>query len=356
MSKFTDEQISAINAQGKTIVSASAGSGKTTVMIEKMIRLIRDEGVDVKDILAVTYTKKAAASMKEKLRKALVKAMNDPATSKENRERLKAQHRQVALADISTIHSFCAKLIRTHFYATDVGNRFGIIAEDDADGTTLKNRAVENVFEQAYAEGNEDFKKLLSVFFRKKKDDTLRKVILETHSKVRTHVGYREELLASGQDSDELFDEICKECFSWYVDKCKYYREQLSTLYATFEKYGRADLAKHCGILMDVLNPECIVIGRVFARNKAERHLRGGDVRVQRDAVCFRYTRILYRSGPVRKFRLRGYCVGRSRKNGGIYRTSARFFRSDLVQPARRRAGGAPYDGGIRHFRRSVGA
>mgnify|MGYP003295700123 FL=1 len=75
MSKFTDEQISAIEAQGKTIVSASAGSGKTTVMIEKMIRLIRDEGVDVKDILAVTYTKKAAASMKEKLRKALVKAL-----------------------------------------------------------------------------------------------------------------------------------------------------------------------------------------------------------------------------------------------------------------------------------------
>ena len=263
MSKFTDEQLKAIEAQGKTIVSASAGSGKTTVMIEKMIRLIRDEGVDVKDILAVTYTKKAAASMKEKLRKALVKAMNDPATSKENRERLKSQHRQVALADISTIHSFCAKLIRTHFYATDVGNRFGIIAEDDADGTALKNRAVENVFEQAYAEENEDFKKLLSVFFRKKKDDTLRKVILQTHSKVRTHVGYREELLASGKDSDELFDEICKECFSWYVEKCKYYREQLSTLYATFEKYGRADLAKHCGILMDVLN-EWIDAGDLF--------------------------------------------------------------------------------------------
>lgn len=263
MSKFTDEQIAAINAKGRTIVSASAGSGKTTVMIEKMIRLIRDEGVDVKDILAVTYTKKAAASMKEKLRKALVKAMNDPATSKEDRERLKAQHRQVALADISTIHSFCAKLIRTHFYATEVGNRFGIIAEDDADGVALKNRAVENIFEQAYADEDGDFKKLLSVFFRKKKDDTLRKVILEVHSKVRTHVDYEKELLASGQDGDALFDEICKECFSWYVEKCKFYREQLSALYATFEKYGRADLAKHCGVLMDVLN-EWIDAGDLF--------------------------------------------------------------------------------------------
>ena len=75
MSKFTDEQQNAIDAKGRTIVSASAGSGKTTVMIEKMIRLICDEGVDVTKILAVTYTKKAAASMKDKLRKALVKVV-----------------------------------------------------------------------------------------------------------------------------------------------------------------------------------------------------------------------------------------------------------------------------------------
>ena len=71
MSKFTDEQLAAIAATGRTIVSASAGSGKTTVMIEKMIRLILDKGVDVTRILAVTYTKKAAASMKDKLRKEL---------------------------------------------------------------------------------------------------------------------------------------------------------------------------------------------------------------------------------------------------------------------------------------------
>ena len=58
--KFTKEQQDAIDATGKTIVSASAGSGKTTVMIEKMLGLIRS-GVDISEILAVTYTKKAAA-------------------------------------------------------------------------------------------------------------------------------------------------------------------------------------------------------------------------------------------------------------------------------------------------------
>ena len=65
---FTQEQLMAIESQGKTLVSASAGSGKTTVMIEKIIRLIRS-GVGVDEILAVTFTKKAAAQMKEKLSK-----------------------------------------------------------------------------------------------------------------------------------------------------------------------------------------------------------------------------------------------------------------------------------------------
>lgn len=255
MSKFTPEQRAAIDAQGKTIVSASAGSGKTTVMIQKMIELICNQNVDVTRILAVTYTKKAAASMKDKLRKALVRAINDPNVSLEEKNRLKAQYRLVPLADISTIHSFCAKLIRTHFYATDVGNKFGIIAEDDADGTVLKSRAIENVFERAYEKKDEDFLRLLAVYFRKKKDDTLRQVILKTHSKVRTHVDYKKELEESGCDDDEKFEAICAEAYAWFVDKCKYYREQLSELYGFFEKQtDRADLVKFCGALMDALH------------------------------------------------------------------------------------------------------
>ena len=71
MANFTQEQLRAIESQGRTIVSASAGSSKTTVMIEKIIRLIKD-GTGVGEILAVTFTKKAAAQMKEKLCKELI--------------------------------------------------------------------------------------------------------------------------------------------------------------------------------------------------------------------------------------------------------------------------------------------
>ena len=78
MNNFTEEQRAAIDARGKTIVSASAGSGKTTVMIEKIVRLIIS-GTDVKEILAVTFTKKAAAQMKEMFFRSICPTMEVPA-------------------------------------------------------------------------------------------------------------------------------------------------------------------------------------------------------------------------------------------------------------------------------------
>ena len=163
---FTKEQLAAIEASGRTIVSASAGSGKTTVMIEKIIRLIKS-GADVNEILAVTFTKKAASQMKEKLCKALIAAINDPETKKENRATLKKQLGEVPTADISTIHSFCSRLLRTNFYKAGVDNSFRVIGGDDAEGTALKNEALNELFDEAYEEKDEDFLHLLSVYWRK---------------------------------------------------------------------------------------------------------------------------------------------------------------------------------------------
>ena len=145
---FTKEQQAALSAKGKVIVSASAGSGKTTVMIEKIIRLIR-LGVGVDEILAVTFTKKAASQMKEKLCKALIESINAPDADREKRNALKKQLAEVPSADISTIHSFCSKLIRTHFFKAGVDNAFRVIGGDDAEGTALKNEALDELFEEA---------------------------------------------------------------------------------------------------------------------------------------------------------------------------------------------------------------
>ena len=152
MANFTQEQMRAIEAQGKTIVSASAGSGKTTVMIEKIIRLIKD-GAGVGEILAVTFTKKAAAQMKEKLCKELIEEINRDGTDSARRERMKKQLSEVPGADISTIHSFCAKLLRSHFYLAGVDSAFRVIGGDDAEGTALKNAALDELLEEGIQEG-----------------------------------------------------------------------------------------------------------------------------------------------------------------------------------------------------------
>ena len=234
---FTTEQNAALDAQGRVIVSASAGSGKTTVMIEKIIRLIRG-GVDVGEILAVTFTKKAAAQMKEKLSKALIENINAPDITPEKRARLKRQLSEVPSADISTIHSFCSKLIRSHFYAAGVDSGFRVIGGDDADGVALKNEALDELLEEGYESGEEDFAHLLSVYWRKKSDNALRDIFSTVYEKLRIRADYKEYLAASSVYDERIFDGICVDLHKYFLEKCDYYYDLIQDEKAYFEGIG----------------------------------------------------------------------------------------------------------------------
>ncbi len=231
---FTPEQIDAIEAQGKVIVSASAGSGKTTVMIEKIIRLITS-GVGVDRILAVTFTNKAAASMKEKLCKALIEEINKPETDSQKRADLKKQLSLVSTADISTIHSYCAKLIRSHFYVAGVDSNFRVIGGEDAEGKTLKNAALDELLEEGYQAQDEAFVHLLSVYFRYKKDATLRAAILGSYKNLRDRADYRDYLRKTALGyTEEDFDAVCADSLALFQEKCKYYYELVEDEYGVF--------------------------------------------------------------------------------------------------------------------------
>ena len=233
--KFTKEQRAAIGAAGRTIVSASAGSGKTTVMIEKILRLIIS-GTDVKEILAVTFTNKAAAQMKDKLRREIIRAINRKDTSPEQRARLREQLADVPGADISTIHSFCSRLIRSHFFAAGVDGSFSVIGSDDAAGSELRSKALDELFEEAYDEGEEKFLRLLSVYWRKKSDNNLRKILLSLYDKLRERADYREFMQNSLPFTEEKFDRIAAALFSMLREKCDYY----AALAEKEEEYFRA--------------------------------------------------------------------------------------------------------------------
>ncbi len=251
--KFTTEQQAAIDAAGKTIVSASAGSGKTTVMIEKMLGLIRS-GVDVSEILAVTYTKKAAAQMKEKLRKKILKALAEPNLKREEREWLKKQLLGVPGADVSTIHSFCSKLIKTHFYAADVGNNFSIISAEDADGKVLQGRALDELFEDGYERKDPDFYKLLSVYYRKKNDDNLRFILTSTYNALRSRDDYIEFLEKTKTLDEGAFDRVCEQLKEEYLQRLRaiepkvreakeYFKAQQALADADYERQSNERIA-----------------------------------------------------------------------------------------------------------------
>ena len=258
MARFTEEQLAAIDAKGKVIVSASAGSGKTTVMIEKIIRLIRS-GVGVDEILAVTFTKKAASQMKEKLCKALIESINAEDTTEERRSALKKQLAGVPSADISTIHSFCSKLIKTHFFAAETDSNFRVIGGDDAEGTALKSEALDELLEEGYEaeERDEAFAHLLSVYWRKKSDRALREIFMGSYENLRSRADYREYLLRSQEYTAQTFEEICGDLHSAFAEKCRYYQDLVENEKIYFEGIGAAAqislAAELCGWIEEML-------------------------------------------------------------------------------------------------------
>ena len=176
MSKFTEKQLAVISHDyGNMVVSASAGSGKTSVMIERLIRLIVEGKAEVKQILAVTFTRMAAQEMRERLEKAIVAKLKEG----KNTEMLKKQLGDLPSASISTIDSFLNSLIKKYFYLVGVDPSFTIIAE--AEESAVKSFALKEVFENLYETDDPDVKKLLSVFIKKRKDDVLKKTILSVY-------------------------------------------------------------------------------------------------------------------------------------------------------------------------------
>ncbi len=207
MANPTPQQKAAIEKKGRIIVSASAGSGKTFVMIERLADYVENGG-DLDGVLAVTFTKKAAAQMKDKLRTALIK--RSAAADGKTRAHLKEQLGKIPLSNISTIHSFCGYLLRVYFYLLDIDGSFEIISEDGGAEARMRGRALEGLFERLYAEENEDFLYLLQRYGKKRSDAGLKKLVAAAYDAARNTPGYAELLKnAAGCVNERSFNDIC---------------------------------------------------------------------------------------------------------------------------------------------------
>lgn len=142
--QWTEEQSRAIEARGvNLLLSAAAGSGKTTVLVERILRLILEDGADVDRMLVVTFTRAAAADMRAKLARRLT------ALASEGNARCQDQAVRLERASITTLHAFCADFLRTHFEIAGVDPAFRIL--DDPIQRRLMDEALDETLEEAYA-------------------------------------------------------------------------------------------------------------------------------------------------------------------------------------------------------------
>lgn len=172
---WTDEQWKAIHAKGQDIlVAAAAGSGKTAVLVERIISKIlsSDDPVDVDELLVVTFTNASAAEMRHRIGEALEKAINEKPASKHLRRQLNLLNR----ASISTLHSFCLEVIRKFYYRIDVDPGFRIA--DDTEADLLRDDVLDDLFEEEYGrKDNEPFFALVDTFSGDRSDVKLQEMV-----------------------------------------------------------------------------------------------------------------------------------------------------------------------------------
>lgn len=181
---WTEEQQKVISLRDRNIlVSAAAGSGKTAVLVERIITMLMDEAhpLDVDRLLVVTFTEAAAAEMKERIRNAIEAKLE---TSPDN-EHLRQQATLIHSAQITTIHSFCLAVIRDHFHAIDIDPGFRIGEEGEL--KLLKHDVLEHILEENYEKGDRQFLEFIDAYAVGRDDKKVEELILKLYEYSRSY-------------------------------------------------------------------------------------------------------------------------------------------------------------------------
>ena len=201
-STWTNEQWEAIATRGNnTLVAAAAGSGKTAVLVERIIKMITDEKdpIDVDRLLVVTFTKAAASEMRQRIGEAIEKELGKRPSSLHLRRQLTLLNR----ATITTLHSFCMEILQRYSFRIDLDPAFRIA--DDTEALLLRRDVMETMMETQYEQADEDspFAKLVENYGGDRDDLPIKNLILSIYEFSRSHPSpnlWLEEVLTSFQD------------------------------------------------------------------------------------------------------------------------------------------------------------
>lgn len=179
--KWTEEQQQAINEKGANIlVAAAAGSGKTAVLVERIINKVINEKIDIDRILVVTFTSAAASEIRERILEAIYKKLE------ENPEdtNLQKQINLINKANISTIHSFCLDVIRNNFYELDISSNFRVA--DTTEIELMKYEVLDELFEEKYLSNDKDFEDLINIYTGYRGDEGLQNLVLNIYKFIQS--------------------------------------------------------------------------------------------------------------------------------------------------------------------------
>ena len=184
---WTPEQEQAIYKKDSNIlVAAAAGSGKTAVLVERIINKIIKEKIDIDKLLVVTFTNAAASEMRERILKSIYKIIDSEEPQDE--EKINHLQRQITLlnkASICTIDSFCLDVIKNNFFEIEISPNFRIA--DTAEIDLLKQEVLEKLFEEKYENHDKDFEKLIKTYTSYRDDTPLKDVILRIYTYIESN-------------------------------------------------------------------------------------------------------------------------------------------------------------------------
>jgi len=205
--RWTKEQQAAIDTHGcNLLVAAAAGSGKTAVLVERIIKMVTDikNPIDIDRLLVVTFTNAAAAEMKERI----AKSISDELIKYPKSVQLQRQLTLLNRASITTIHSFCLEVIRSNFHYLDIDPSFRV--GDTTETILLKSEVIEEMFEELYEveSCSKEFLDLVEFYSNNRDDFALQNIVLDLYNFVMSSPNPKETLnsMASDFDVEESYD------------------------------------------------------------------------------------------------------------------------------------------------------
>lgn len=229
---WTKAQQKVIDTRNKNLlVSAAAGSGKTAVLVERIISMISEgeDPLDIDRLLVVTFTNAAAAQMRDRIGKALEKKLNN----EPNNAHLQRQVSLLQSAHITTIHSFCLNVLRNYFHHIDLDPSFKMAEESEI--TLMKSDIISEVLEKWYEEASEDFHRLIESYSRSKSDVPVEELIVSLYNFAMSNPWPKEWLAKiTTSFSFETIDDMNRT--RWMKDLLDYVSVVLNDLLIKIEK------------------------------------------------------------------------------------------------------------------------